>query len=116
MAKLHTVVETHAYLSAAKDAGMSEDERDAIATALGENPTAGEVMRETGGCRKLRWKKPGSSKSGGYRIVTYYGGSAVPVFLLTVFGKNEKANLSRAERNSLATLTATLVKSLRKKK
>lgn len=59
IASMQAVVETKAYISAAKDAGMSEDEMQAV-------------------------------------------------FLLTVFGKNEKANLSGAERNVLAALTKTL--------
>jgi len=73
-------------------------------------------MQGTGGCRKLRHKKPGSGKSGGYRVVTWFGGGDIPVFLLTVFGKNERANLSKAERNELAKLTGTLSDTLRKKK
>lgn len=44
----------------------------------------------------------------------YYAGTDVPAFLLTVFGKNEKANLTKAERNGLAALTKTLTDSLRR--
>ncbi len=46
-------------------------------------------------------------KSGGFRIVSYYPG-ADRVFLIDVFAKNEKANLSKAERNALKRLTAGL--------
>ena len=65
-------------------------------------------MPGCGGARKLRVAKPGKGKSGGYRVITYFGGEEVPVFLLTVFGKNEKANLTQAERNALAGLTKRL--------
>jgi hypothetical protein len=41
---MHTVVETNACLAAAKDAGMSEDERDSVVDQLAGNPQAGEVM------------------------------------------------------------------------
>lgn len=116
MPKLQTIIETKAYLAASKAAGMDDEEREAIVTALAGEPTAGDIMKGTGGCRKFRWKKPGSGKSGGYRVVTYFGGDDVPVFLLAAFGKNERANLSQAERNELAKLTATLVESLRKKR
>ena len=69
-------------------------------------------MRGCGGARKLRVRKPGTGKSGGYWVISYYGGDDVPVFLLTVFGKGEKDNLTKAERNALAGLTKRLRDSL----
>jgi hypothetical protein len=111
---VQTVIETNAYLAAAKAAGMSDEEREELVTYLAKNPDAGEIMVGTGGCRKLRWKRPRTGRSGGYRVVSYYGGTEVPLFLLTVFAKTERANLSRAERNALRGLTATLETSLRK--
>ena len=105
---MHTILETAAYLTAAADAGMSEDERAAVVDMLAANPTAGDIMPGCGGARKLRVAKPGKGKSGGYRVITYFGGDDLPVFLLTVFGKNERANLTQAERNGLAALTKRL--------
>jgi len=57
-------------------------------------------------------RKPGTGKSGDYRVITYYAGDTLPVFLLTVFGNTEKTSLTKAERNALATLTSTLAASL----
>ena len=105
---MHTVLETAAYLGAATDAGMTEDERGAVVDLLAANPTAGDIMPGCGGARKLRVAKPGKGKSGGYRVISYFGGDDLPVFLLTVFGKNERANLTQAERNGLAALTKRL--------
>lgn len=116
MMVVQTVIETNAFLAAAKAAGMADEEREALVAIVARNPTAGDLMQGTGGCRKLRYKKPGSGKSGGYRVITYFAGADVPVFLLTVFGKNERANLSKAERNALTKLTAQLRGSLRKEK
>ena len=110
---MHTVIETNAYLAAANDAGMSEQERQNVVDVLAADPDAGVVMRGCGGARKLRIAKPGTGKSGGYRVITYYGGAVMPVFLLTVFGKGEKANLTDAECNTLAGFTKTLKNSLR---
>jgi len=110
--QMHTVLETAAYLSAASDAGMTEEERNAVVDVLAANPTAGDIMPGCGGARKLRVAKPGKGKSGGYRVITYFGGDDVPVFLLTVFGKNERANLTKAERNGLSVLTKRLADSL----
>ncbi|WP_226948724.1 type II toxin-antitoxin system RelE/ParE family toxin [Rhizorhabdus wittichii] len=105
---MHTVIETAAYLAAAKDAGMDAAEQAAVVDLIAANPEAGDVMPGCGGARKLRVAKPGRGKSGGYRVITYFAGEDVPVFLLTVFGKNEKANLTKGERNALAGLTKRL--------
>ena len=67
-------------------------------------------MRGTGGIRKLRWARDGSGKSGGVRIVYYFHDERIPLYLLTIFGKNEKTNISQAERNALAQLVALLTK------
>ncbi len=66
-------------------------------------------MKGTGGCRKVRVAGRGKGKSGGYRVITFFTGKALPVFLLSVFGKGEKSNLTDAERNGLAKLTDVLV-------
>ena len=109
---MHTVIETNAYLAAAKDAGMNVDEMTAVVDLIAKKPEAGEIMQGCGGARKLRVAKPGKGKSGSYRVITYFSGANAPVFLLTVFGKNEKANLSKADRNELAKLTKRLTDTL----
>jgi hypothetical protein len=111
--KLHTVVETPEFLRRAKSR-MPEEERRNLVSHIAANPAAGDLMEGTGGARKLRWSRPGTGKSGGLRIITFYGGVALPVFLMTVFAKNEKANLAKAERNELATILAELSRTYRK--
>lgn len=105
---MHAVCETHAFRRAAAKAGMSEDDVFALVSYLAEYPTAGDVVQGAGGCRKLRWAGRGKGKSGGYRTITFYGGAMMPVYLLTVFGKGEKANLSKAECNGLRTLAKAI--------
>ena len=105
---MQAVCETHAFRRAAAGAGMSEDDIFALVSYLAENPTAGDVIAGTGGCRKLRWAGRGKGKSGGYRTITFYSGAMMPVYLLTVFGKGEKANLSDAECNALRVLTKAI--------
>lgn len=109
---MHTVVATPAFEAAAKAAKMSEAEVAAATEYVAANPQAGAVLAGTGGVRKARLAGRGKGKSGGYRIVWWFGGGDIPVFLLTVFGKDEKDNLSQAERNALRQLTATLKESL----
>lgn len=65
-------------------------------------------MEGTGGARKLRWRAKGRGKRGGARVVTFFGGANVPVFLLAIFSKDERANLGKAERNELRQVLATL--------
>ena len=76
---MRTVAETSAYLSAADDAGMTEAEREAVIDLLSSNPSAGELLVGTGGCRKFRLAGRGKGKSGGYRVVTFFGGEEIPV-------------------------------------
>jgi len=109
---MQTVIETESYLRAAKDAQMDDEERNDAVELVATNPEGGDVMPGTGGVRKARLAGRGKGKSGGYRIVWYFGGGDIPVFLLTVFGKGEKANLSQGERNALRALTARLRQSL----
>lgn len=96
--RLQTVVETPAYLGAAKGV-LTEAERIAVVNMVAENPLAGIPLG--GGVRKARFGKSGRGKSGGVRIVFLFWTEEIPVFLLTVFAKNEKGNLSRGERAAL---------------
>ncbi len=66
-------------------------------------------MPGTGGARKFRWGAKGKGKRGGARVITFYGGPRLPVFVLTAFGKSERVNLSKAERNELRQILADLV-------
>ena len=66
-------------------------------------------MQGTGGIRKLRWASGNRGKSGGVRVIYFFHNETLPLFLLTVFGKSERANLSKAQRNELARLTSVLV-------
>jgi hypothetical protein len=105
---MHTVAQTKAFVDAAEDAGMSEDEVADIVSYLAENPMAGDEMSGTGGCRKVRFAGRGKGKSGGYRTITFYTGENIPVFLITVFGKGEKSNLTAKEKAALKTLTKAI--------
>ena len=88
---------------------LTEDERAGLITYLSAFPNSGVLIQGTGGIRKLRWAKSGRGKSGGVRIIYYFHDSEMPLYLLTLFGKNEKTNLSNAERNVLANAVERLV-------
>lgn len=103
-----TVVETERFLKDARSL-MPEAERLDLVAYLAANPEAGVLIPETGGVRKLRWGLPGRGKRGGARVVYYYHSERLPLFLLAAYAKNEKASLSRAERNAMKKLVPILV-------
>ncbi|MBL8073525.1 MAG: type II toxin-antitoxin system RelE/ParE family toxin, partial [Nitrospira sp.] len=96
---VQTVIETDAYLSDAKRAGLSEQERMSIVEYLAKDPQAGDDIQGTGGARKIRFAGKGKGKRGGYRVITFFSGTDIPVFLLNVFAKNERVDLTQVERN-----------------
>ena len=115
MDHLLTVVELPHYIRKA-EALLSVEERGTAVDYLAKHPEAGVLLQGTGGIRKLRWATGNRGKSGGVRLVYYYCDENIPLFMITVFAKNEKANLSKAERNDLAKLTTALRDSYRPKR
>ncbi len=105
---MHTVVMTMTFLRDAREAGLSDDEVLEIATTVAADPLAGDLMPGTGGARKLRHRARGTGKRGGIRTVHYFAGEDLPAFLLAVFRKGDKGNLSQAERNTLASVLPRL--------
>ena len=103
-----TVEETPFFLRKAADL-LDEEARSELAIFVAANPEAGDVIPETGGVRKLRWAVRGRGQRGGVRVIYYFHNDSFPLFLLTLFAKNQKANLTRAERNELKKLVPLLV-------
>jgi len=108
MRPLHEIVETPAYLAAAARAGMTEDDRTTVADFIAANPQAGDLIKGSGGVRKVRVAKPGAGKSGGWRVLTAYVSDTVAVLLVTVYGKNQRGNVSKAEVNEMGKLMKEL--------
>jgi len=111
---MHTVVETPEFLRRAKDCGVSEDERKEIVSRIAADPQGGDPIPGTGGARKIRFAGPGQGKQGSYRIITFYSGADIPVFLLSMFAKNEKSDMSQGEKNELRKLLKVLPESYRR--
>lgn len=110
--RLQTVVETPAYLAAARRV-LSVDLRAEVVSMVAENPGAGVPLG--GGVRKVRITRPGSGKSGGARVVFLSAGEDIPLFLLTVFAKNEKTNLTARERTAMVAAAKELAANYRRK-
>jgi len=103
-----TIAETEPFQKKVSQLLSNEEKSDLIAY-LSENPQSGVLIQNTGGIRKLRWARSGGGKSGGVRVIYYFHSDMMPLYLLTVFGKNEKANISMKEKQILSKLVKALV-------
>jgi hypothetical protein len=103
-----TIAETEPYRRKATKL-LSEEEKNDLMAYLAEHPTSGVLIQGTHGIRKLRWARGGGGKRGGYRVIYYFHSEIMPLYLLTVFGKNEKANLSNKEKQVLTKIVQQIV-------
>lgn len=106
MTRLQTVAEMPEFQRRAK-AIMTEEEREAAIRFIAMNPTAGVSLG--GGLRKIRIPREGGGKSGGFRTIYIFGGRHMPIFLVTVFAKNEKDNLTKAEQAAAVELSKQII-------
>jgi hypothetical protein len=72
----------------------TEEERGEFAAYIAEHPSAGDVIPESGGIRKLRWKRAGSGKSGGVRVIYFTRNAEGEVVLLTLYAKSKIDNIT----------------------
>ena len=70
---------------------LSDNEYRAFQWYLLKTPDAGDIVRGSGGVRKIRWAQDGKGKRGSIRIMYYWKKSDEEIWLLTIFSKNEKA-------------------------
>ena len=112
---MQTVVETPSYLADAERL-FSSDERKAVVDRLAADPTCGVVIPGSGGIRKVRFGFGARGKSGGARIIYLFSGVNLPVFILAVFAKNEKTNVSAADRNALGKMVVAMIEDYRRQK
>lgn len=88
---------------------MNEEELREFKDFLARHPQKGDVIRGTGGLRKVRWGIQGSGKSGGARVIYYYHHEDMPLFLITAYRKADKKALTDDERKQLKGLGKRLV-------
>lgn len=100
---MHAVVETSIFTRRA-DALLSREERADLIEMLARDPLAGDVVPGLGGVRKLRFAPTGRGKSGAFRVIYYMLAQNHPILALLLYGKNERADLSPAQRKMVADL------------
>jgi hypothetical protein len=108
---LLTVIETAEFIARASRL-MSEEQRARVVELLARDPECGDIMQGTGGVRKVRVALAGRGKSGGARVIYYFHSDRLPVFALTVFAKNESANLTPAQRNAMTAVVKAIKQQL----
>jgi hypothetical protein len=111
---MHAVAEMIGFSEDAEAAGMSAQELAILINRLAADPQAGELIVGTGGARKVRVAGRGKGKSGGFRVISYYAGDDLPVFLITVFSKGKRADLASGERAKIKKELADLASDYRK--
>lgn len=109
---MHSVVETSVF-SRRADALLSAEERTELIATLARNPTAGDVIPGTGGIRKLRFAAGGKGKRGAVRVIYYVLTDDLPIVAITLYAKNEKADLSAAERKAAKAIVNSMKAELR---
>ena len=110
-----TLVEVPSFTRDA-DALFSDKERDQLVDLLSLNPECGDLIPGTGGVRKVCVALRGRGKSGGARVIYYVFDRSVPLYLLAVYAKNERANLTIAEKQAMRTLVKALADQARSKR
>lgn len=112
---MQTVTEMPEFIRCAKKLGLSEDEKAAIIDLIASDPDLGDEISGTGGIRKVRVAGKGKGKSGGFRVITFFSGPDIPAFLLYMYGKGQKANITDAEKNAYKIVTKAITDAYRSK-
>jgi hypothetical protein len=107
-----TVAETNLFVRQAADV-WSNAERAEFIDFIARNPEAGDVIQDTGGVRKVRWTRQGSGKRGGVRVIYFYLHMEAPLYLLMVYAKARREDLSSDQKSAVQELAARLKRAYR---
>lgn len=89
---MYTLIESPLFTKASETI-WTEEERGAFCAWLANNPEAGDVIPGSGGCRKVRWKRAGTGKSGGARVITFNRLENGEILLLFIYAKSVRGNI-----------------------
>jgi hypothetical protein len=89
---MFTVIETSTFSKQWPDY-WDEDELGEFVAWLVANPEAGDVVPRSGGCRKVRWIRPGIGKRGGVRVIHFNRLANGVIYLLLIYGKGAVDNV-----------------------
>lgn len=86
---------------------LSDDEYRSLQTLLADHPESGDLIRDTGGLRKIRVQAKGHGKRGGARAIYYHFVSKDQIAFLFIYPKNERDDLTADERAKLRGIVET---------
>ena len=87
---------------------LADDSRQEMEAAIAADPTAAPVMPGTGGIRKFRWAGSGRGKRGGIRTITFHHAGPEAIYMLTVYAKATRDDLSPSDKRTLTRLVAAI--------
>ena len=87
---------------------LDDDEYSKLQEELLKRPDAGDLIKDGGGIRKFRWKRAGTGKSGGIRVIYYWITEDDQLLMLVAYPKNAKDNLTDKETAILRKLVKEL--------
>jgi hypothetical protein len=90
------------------DAIWDDREREEFIDFIARHSEVGDEIPGAVGLRKVRWSRKGMGKRGGARVVYYYYNTSEPIFLLSVYTKAQKADLSASEKTALRRVVAAI--------
>jgi hypothetical protein len=105
-----TVVELPVFLRQAA-AVWNEADRSEFVDHIARNAEAGDLIPDTGGVRKIRWQRRGMGKRGGVRVVYFYHNQQMPLFLLLVYAKSQRVDMTADEKKIVRAMAMTLKRS-----
>ena len=108
-----TFVELPIFRARWKEMGLNDEDLKRLQEELLSDPKVGAVMRGTGGVRKMRFAFEQRGKSGSVRVIYVYFEIYEKIFLITAYPKNEKDNLTDAERNEIKQMIHALEEQLK---
>lgn len=108
------IVETPAYLRAVEEL-WDIDTQTEFKNFIGVNFLQGDIIPDTGGLRKIRWKGSSKGKRGGTRVIYYFYDENHPIYLLFAYSKNAQTDLTEHEKKLLQQLVLQLKNSFRSK-
>lgn len=103
-----TFIQTSEFVKNWQELGFTDDDLRRLELEILKNPKTGAIVQGTGGLRKMRFAFEGAGKSGSSRVCYVDFVIHKTVYLITVYPKNKKDNLSKAERNEIKKLIGVL--------
>ena len=94
---------------------LTAGQRDAVIDLVAYEPTCGDIIPGSGGLRKVRIGRDGIGKRGGTRVVYYFYNEEFPILLLALYAKNEKSDLTTAEKREFAASMREIVRRWKEK-